>query len=99
MDNSERLSANATRILVRGKVQGVGFREWTRRQAVELGLSGWVRNLHDGGVEACFSGNQDSIEQIIERCWKGPPASSVELVTVFAEPEVAGYADFQIRFD
>ncbi len=63
--------------LVHGRVQGVFFREYTRRQAVELGLTGWVRNLTGGSVETEFQGNPKQVEQMLSRLSTGSPLSLV----------------------
>jgi len=64
-------------VTVRGRVQGVGYRAWTRGQALQLGLTGWVRNEADGSVSALVVGSQDAISTMIERFWSGPAGSSV----------------------
>jgi len=66
------------RVLVSGRVQGVGFRAATRREATRLGLSGWVRNLPDGRVEAEFEGAASAVERAIAWCASGPPGAEVE---------------------
>lgn len=70
------------RVLVRGRVQGVGYRIWCVRQATLLGLQGWVRNLDDGVVEAVFAGDAASVDRMIEACSGGPPMASVSEVDV-----------------
>jgi acylphosphatase len=75
------------RLRIEGRVQGVGFRVFVERSAVALGLDGWVRNRRDGGVEAVVSGTPAAVEQMIERCHVGPPASRVDRVEVLAEDE------------
>jgi acylphosphatase len=67
----------ALHVFVNGRVQGVFFRESTRRRAVELGLSGWVRNLDDGRVEALFIGSRGACEQALAFVRVGPPAAAV----------------------
>lgn len=67
-------------ILVAGDVHGVGFRAWTKRMAGELGLCGWVRNLHDGRVEICAEGDHGCLEELVRRCHAGP--RSAEVVSV-----------------
>ena len=64
-------------IFVEGRVQGVGFRYCTAREASALGLSGWVRNLHDGRVEAEFEGPKEALLAILDWCRKGPSFSHV----------------------
>ena len=67
----------AVRILVEGRVQGVGFRWWVVAQASGLNLCGWVRNLTDGSVEALAIGDTQSIERLTESCGRGPPGAEV----------------------
>ena len=69
-------------VRVEGKVQGVGFRNWTARQARMHGLSGYVRNRHDGSVEAVFSGDADAVSALAEACGRGPMGARVERVDV-----------------
>lgn len=64
-------------VVIDGCVQGVGFRYSTYRQAQMLGLGGWVRNLDDGRVEASFEGPRETLEQMLEWCWRGPSFSRV----------------------
>ena len=66
--------------LVRGRVQGVGFRWWTARQARTLGLSGSVRNLLDGAVEIHVSGDEDAVSEFKARLGRGPRTARVEAV-------------------
>ncbi|WP_371867728.1 acylphosphatase [Duganella guangzhouensis] len=82
----------AKRLLITGVVQGVGYRASFERQAVALGLRGWVRNRRDGAVEAEVDGDAAAIEAIIAWAHKGPPASRVEQVKVAeAQPAGAGF--------
>jgi acylphosphatase len=69
-------------VLVRGQVQGVGYRAWVEQEALRLGLEGWVRNRRDGAVEAVFSGVDDVVAQMIEACRRGPSAARVEAVDI-----------------
>lgn len=72
----------AVRVRIRGRVQGVWFRAWTRKRAVGLDLDGWVRNRSDGTVEALFAGPQRAVERMAATCREGPPAASVvEVIT------------------
>ncbi|MFY9641218.1 MAG: acylphosphatase [Rhodomicrobium sp.] len=73
------------RVLITGRVQGVGYRFWTERNAKALGLHGWVRNRRDGAVEAFFSGAAGGVEEMLKRCRKGPPAAVVAEVRVVDE--------------
>jgi len=64
-------------VIIRGRVQGVGYRAWTEYTALERGLQGWVRNRRDGSVEAVFSGSEEAVLTIIELCRDGPPGARV----------------------
>lgn len=75
-------------ILVRGRVQGVGFRYWARAAAERAGLSGWIRNRSDGSVEAEFEGTVAAVEGMIDAVHRGPAGGAVDSVAVSdAEPE------------
>jgi acylphosphatase len=69
-------------VRVTGRVQGVFFRAWTRQQAIELGVNGWVRNCSDGSVEAHLEGDEAAIKALVQRMHAGPPAAEVEGVQV-----------------
>jgi acylphosphatase len=73
------------RVVVRGHVQGVFFRETTRRRALQAHVSGWVRNRPDGAVEAVFEGERDAVERLVAFCEEGPRGSRVDRVVVTAE--------------
>ena len=75
---------DAFRVHITGGVQGVGYRAWTRGQALQLGLTGWVRNEADGSVSALIVGSQGATGSMLERFWSGPAGSSV--ADVKAEP-------------
>jgi acylphosphatase len=68
----------AIRVLVEGRVQGVGFRAWTAHEAARRGLRGWVRNRGDGSVEALLIGDADAIAAMIEDCRRGPRLARVD---------------------
>jgi acylphosphatase len=65
-------------VIVRGRVQGVGFRAFVEREALRRGLEGWVRNCRDGSVEAVFAGDSAVVADMIETCRRGPRASRVD---------------------
>ncbi len=84
------------RVIVRGLVQGVYFRDSVRRRAAAAGVSGWVRNTGDGAVEAVFEGEPDAVSQLVAFCREGPRGARVEAVEVTDEaPE--GLRGFAIR--
>ena len=65
-------------VIVRGRVQGVGFRAWTEYTALERGLEGWVRNRRDGAVEAVFAGPPEAVDAMIADCQMGPGGARVD---------------------
>jgi acylphosphatase len=67
-------------VLIRGRVQGVGYRAFVEYTALEHGLEGWVRNRRDGSVEALFAGPAATVAQVLEACRRGPPGARVEAV-------------------
>jgi acylphosphatase len=91
-----RVKIEARRYIVRGRVQGVGFRAFVQRKAVELGIRGYTRNLSDGGVEVYAVGLADQLSALEGPLWKGPMFSRVDHVE--AEPAQPGNPDgFSIR--
>lgn len=76
----------AVRIRVGGRVQGVGFRAWTEREAGALALRGWVRNRADGTVEAAFFGPEAAVAEMVRRCRQGPRWGRVD--SLAEEPEM-----------
>ena len=85
------------RVIVSGIVQGVFFRAATRRAAADLNLTGWVRNMDDGRVEAVLEGEDADVEKMIAWCHKGPPSARVENVTTSEEHYTGGFSDFSIK--
>lgn len=81
---------------VTGRVQGVFFRAWTRDKALELGLSGWVRNEPDGSVTALVAGPKSRVESLIDELWKGPPSARVANVEVETVADDSDSATFSI---
>jgi acylphosphatase len=79
-ENATRGATVTRRVVVRGRVQGVGFRAFVEDEAHRLRLQGWVRNRRDGSVEAVFSGAPQSVETMIGACRMGPPSARVEAV-------------------
>ena len=83
------------RVVVHGFVQGVFFRDTTRRRAQREGVSGWVRNNRDGTVEAVFEGEPDAVERLVRFMHEGPRGAEVERVDVHEE-EPEGATGFSI---
>jgi acylphosphatase len=67
-------------VIIRGRVQGVGYRAWTEYTAEGRGLDGWVRNRRDGSVEALFAGEPRTVREMIDLCRQGPPGSRVDAI-------------------
>lgn len=84
------------RVVVTGEVQGVWFRESCRRQAVAVGVTGWVRNLRDGSVEAVLEGDPDAVERVMAWMRVGPPHAVVAHLDAHAEPPL-GESSFAVR--
>jgi acylphosphatase len=84
------------RVVVHGRVQGVFFRDTVRRMARSRNISGWVRNLPDGTVEAVFEGDADAVESMACWCAEGPRGANVERVEA-SEGEPEGLTEFTIR--
>lgn len=84
------------RLIVRGRVQGVGYRDWTVRLALRLGLTGWVRNRADGSVEILAAGPLPALEALAAACQEGPPLAAVRGVEWAQAPDEA-FAGFEER--
>ena len=79
-----------------GRVQGVFFRDTTRRRADASGVAGWVSNRPDGAVEAVFEGDSAAVDQLVDFCRSGPSRAEVESVDV-VEEEPEGLSGFEVR--
>jgi len=88
----------AAEILVDGRVQGVGYRNYVERKASQLGLAGYVMNLKDGRVRVRVEGNRGLIEELAHELEKGPPLSRVEHVAVMWRPVTGRFHSFGIRY-
>ncbi|MBD3388124.1 MAG: acylphosphatase [Candidatus Altiarchaeales archaeon] len=85
-------------VIVRGRVQGVFYRQSTRDKSLATGVSGWVRNLRDGSVEAVFEGDPGSVKEMVSWCRRGPPTSRVEAVDVDWNEKPEGLAGYEVRY-
>jgi acylphosphatase len=83
--------------VVRGQVQGVGFRWFVQREASRLGLEGWVANRPDGGVEVVAQGPEQELEWLTAVLWDGPAGAAVSQVEVRREPARGHLGTFVIR--
>jgi acylphosphatase len=84
-------------VFVGGRVQGVFFRAQAMERAIRLGISGWVRNLPDGYVEAVFEGEEEPVKLMVEFCRKGPPSAVVTDFNVDWEPFKGEFGNFKVR--
>jgi acylphosphatase len=83
-------------LIVHGRVQGVFFRESTRREAARLGLTGSVRNRPDGSVEVVAVGDEEALTQLIAWAHRGPPAARVDRVELTWDPAPGEFPDFTV---
>jgi acylphosphatase len=90
------MSAARKRVVVHGDVQGVFFRDTTRRMASSRGVAGWVTNRPDGKVEAVFEGEADAVDSMVSFCREGPRGAEVERVDVTDE-EPEDLTGFEVR--
>lgn len=85
-------------VIVQGRVQGVFFRAYTKEEADRLGLAGWVRNRHDGTVEALIEGEATAVDRMVEWLDEGSPMAQVTGVQVTEQEAVGDYHDFSINY-
>ena len=83
-------SIRAVHVRIIGRVQGVGYRAWTVEEARRRDLSGWVRNLADGDVEAVFSGPAATVDEMVAACKRGPDSARVDRVMIDTVAPVTG---------
>ena len=86
------------KVKIIGKVHGVSFRVYTRKMAQFFNINGWVRNDHDGSVEAFFQGDETAVLRMIEWCYIGSPYSKVKNVDIAQQDYEEEYSDFQVRY-
>ncbi|MCL5406728.1 MAG: acylphosphatase [Deltaproteobacteria bacterium] len=85
-------------VWISGRVQGVFFRAYTRDAGRSIGVTGWVRNLPDGRVEAVFEGDEEKLKKMIAWCHRGSPLSRVELVDTRDETCTGEFETFTIAY-
>ena len=85
-------------VYISGRVQGVFFRAETQSVAMDFKLTGWVRNMADGRVEAVFEGEDSNVDKMLVWCNIGPPAARVEKVLTEEEPYTGSFSDFGIKY-
>ena len=89
---------SAAEIVVEGRVQGVGYRNFAHRKAAKLGLHGYVMNLKDGRVRVRVEGSREAIEELARDLEKGPPLAHVESVSVTWRPRTDRFTSFDVRY-
>jgi acylphosphatase len=90
------MTMKRTSVIVHGRVQGVAFRHHTCQRALELGVTGWVRNLPDGSVEGLFEGDGAAVATLVEWCRSGPPAAQVQRLDLSEENYTGEFDRFSI---
>jgi len=98
--NDQRLQSGVLRrvdAVIRGRVQGVGYRIFVLRAAMDLGLTGWVSNLPDGAVRCVAEGDPASLARLVERLRQGPAAALVDQVLTGWPPATGEFDDFSLR--
>jgi acylphosphatase len=80
------MAEKTVKLIITGRVQGVGFRDWVERQARQAGLAGYVRNRREGSVELVISGSEAQVDAMLAQCRKGPRLAIVNGIEVMAHP-------------
>ena len=86
-----------TTVTIQGRVQGVAFRYHTSRTAARHQVTGWVANQDDGSVQACFEGEDDAVQAVVQWCRKGPDHARVDELTERSGEYTGEFSDFEIR--
>ncbi len=89
---------SAAEIVVEGRVQGVGYRNFAHRKAAQLGLHGYVMNLKDGRVRVRVEGSRELIEELTRELEKGPPLAGVASVSITWRPPTGRFTSFEVRY-
>lgn len=86
-DRALRMQEKIIRLMISGRVQGVGYRAWLSAEARNRKISGWVRNRKDGSVEAVFCGPRENVDMLVNACYVGPPVARVSKIRIFPHTE------------
>lgn len=92
------MNQQRARLIIEGRVQGVWFRESTRREAVNHGVYGWVRNRPEGTVEVLMEGPKDQVDALASWCRQGPPSARVDRVQESQEEWKGEFDSFEVVF-
>jgi acylphosphatase len=92
------MDATRARLIIEGRVQGVFFRDTTRREAMRLGLAGWVKNRFDGSVEVVAEGQKEQVDKLVQWCHHGPSGARVTNVHRIDEEATGEFDSFRIVF-
>jgi len=92
------VAKSRVKLMIKGIVQGVSFRYYTRGEALKYSVSGWVRNLADGSVAAVLEGEEEDIEAMIQWCRHGPPGAQVTELIVQPEEYRGEFQSFSVKF-
>jgi len=98
-ENQKKGEKIRAHIFVSGRVQGVFFRENTKKKADKTEVTGWVKNLRDGRVEAVFEGDRQNVEKLVNWARKGPIWAKIEALDVIWEDYKAEFRAFETRYD
>jgi acylphosphatase len=98
VNNQSQANLLRAHVFVSGRVQGVNFRWYTQRKAQDLNLTGWVRNLWDGRVEAIFEGQEKAVRAAVAWCHTGAPSARVDNVEVNYEEPTGEFNRFRITW-
>lgn len=90
------MTAKSYRVIIKGIVQGVNFRNFTKLEADRIGIKGYVKNTHDGHVEAFFEGEEDGIKEMVATVHIGPPSSKVKEVKLYEQESLSNFKDFKV---
>lgn len=85
-------------VIIHGTIQGVYFRDYTKAEALEIGVAGWIKNMPDGTVETVVEGEEEKVEQMLKWLEKGSPGSEVTQIIVKEERPYGETGAFNIRF-
>ena len=90
------MSNTRVSVIVTGRVQGVCFRYATHRQALAIGVTGWVKNLPDGSVQTCIQGEETTVKQLLDWLHDGPPNARVDQIEIDRQEYIEEFNGFQI---